>query len=244
MRKALLALTVLLLASLACSIDINGAGITRGSGTVITEERAVADFTRIDSGTSIDVTVTKGDSYSLKIEGEDNILPLVTTEVSGGALIISTKPNTSYSTTKRMHITITAKELVEMRVSASGDVEVSGFSGENFKAVVSASGRLRINDLQVNALEARISASGDIVVDGSAERLQVRVSASGNFEGEDFKAQRVDAETSASGNITVWAVEAIDASTTASGNVTYSGDPSSVKENESASGRIYHKGSK
>src|SRR5688500_9858117 len=68
-----------------------------GSGVAKTETRDVAEFTRIEATGSPNVTVTIGDKQSLTIEADDNILPLLTTEVKDGKLVIASEKNTSYS---------------------------------------------------------------------------------------------------------------------------------------------------
>src|SRR5260221_13662487 len=86
--SAPLALMLLLLLS-AC---IHG---VRGSGVRKTEQRDLPAFNAIDTSGAFEVEVVCQKPASFEIEADDNIVPLVQTEVRGGVLhVITTK---SYS---------------------------------------------------------------------------------------------------------------------------------------------------
>lgn len=63
---------------------------TRGGGTKITETRKIADFSAIDVEDGLTLEVKQG-ATSLTIEGDDNIVPLYSTEVVNGTLRIQRK---------------------------------------------------------------------------------------------------------------------------------------------------------
>jgi hypothetical protein len=205
------------------------------------ETRAVGEFTRITNSTAFNVT--QGDSYSLTIDAQKNLIPFITTEVTGDTLTIGTKPN-RLLILRPVTITITARALEEISLGSTGNGEVTGFSVESFKAVVGSSGNMRIKDLHVASLKAVIASSGNLTMDGSADRASVEAMSSGNCYCKNFKADRVSAEVTSAGNITIWAVDAIDASTTSSGMVYYYGDPQSVTKHATSFGKIYHRSSK
>jgi hypothetical protein len=52
-------------------------GCTQGSGKITAETRAVGSFNSIDLQGWGDLYITEGQQQPLKIEGEDNILPLL-----------------------------------------------------------------------------------------------------------------------------------------------------------------------
>jgi len=77
----------------------------RGSGTMATETRDVSGFDEIDLGGSGRVLIAVTGTESLTIEAEDNILPLLTTEVRNGRLELGAKQ--SISPTREIVYTIT-----------------------------------------------------------------------------------------------------------------------------------------
>ena len=62
----------------------------RGNGNVKTEDRGLSNFNGVDSYGSFDVYVSSG-NHSVKIEGEENILPYIEAYVDGDILKIDTK---------------------------------------------------------------------------------------------------------------------------------------------------------
>src|SRR5438552_10291154 len=62
----------------------------RGSGVRKTEKRDLPAFTSIETTGDFEVEVTCQKSASFEIEGDDNLLPLIETEVKGGVLRVTT----------------------------------------------------------------------------------------------------------------------------------------------------------
>ena len=254
LRVLLIVCVVSLLA--ACTITIGNR--TAGSGNVITEKRPVEDFTAIDLSCSADVIIAQGEPLAVSIEGEDNILPLVETRVSGDTLNIDVKRNSSYSITRPLTVHITVPELKSIRSTGSGDVEmgdwaaedaevettgsgdvnIAGWVGSDLKLTTTGSGDINIGSLEASALTARLSGSGDISIDrGSAGNLTVRTSGSGDYHGAEVQSRAVEATTSGSGGITVWATDDLSAATSGSGDIQYYGSPE-VDKTDTGSGSV------
>ena len=62
-----------------------------------TETRNVGNFNGVKTSGSIDIEISEGDSYSVSVEDDDNILPVIITKVENGTLNIYYKNNTSIS---------------------------------------------------------------------------------------------------------------------------------------------------
>lgn len=191
-----------------------GSGV-RGSGTVVTESREVSGFSEVVLGGSGDVVVTVDGTESLTIEAEDNIMPLLTTEVSNGRLELGAE--SSISPTQGITYTISAAAMEGVTVSGSGVVVVTGIDEESF--------------------EVRISGSGNVEPSGTTNDLTVTVSGSGNYEGEGLVAAIGDVEVSGSGNAMVNVTDVLDATISGSGNIDYIGDPD-VSSSISGSGNL------
>ena len=86
---------VLLMAISACSVISVDLNAVKGSGTLASEVRQVAEFTEVELAGSADVEVTVGGEQKVVVEADDNILPLVETNVVNGRLVIRIKPNNS-----------------------------------------------------------------------------------------------------------------------------------------------------
>jgi hypothetical protein len=244
---ALVLLSIIALSMTACGvqIQIGGGNMVRGSGNVTNETREVSDFNSVAITGSGDATITMGDSESVVIEAEDNIIPLIETKILNGKLVIGMKPGTSISTTRPIRYTISAKNLNGVETTGSVDISIANpAKAESFSASTTGSGNIKLNELQAQTFNARTTGSGDInVANGKVESLTVTTSGSGDFIGTNLACGTVNATTSGSGNITMWAKDSLTGRTSGSGDIKYYGQPS-VSRTESGSGRLRSLGNK
>lgn len=196
LRIAAVALTVLALAG--CGEDI------KGSGTLATETRPVQKFTSISLSSSGEAVIEQTGAESLTITTDDNLLPLITTEVKNGTLELSTAPNKWISPTKLVF---------KITVSDLRKIEVSG------------SGRVSAAKLEAPALSADISGSGSMKLAGKVDDLKISVSGSGSFDCAELVARRARVEVSGSGSVRVNASEELKTDVSGSGSIRYLGNP-------------------
>ncbi|MEA4909247.1 MAG: head GIN domain-containing protein [Anaerolineaceae bacterium] len=240
-----LALTVVMLATMACgvsSVPFTGQGErVDGSGERITESRQVSGFDQVILAASGNVDIQVGEEEALTIEADDNIMPYLTSEVKGDTLVLGQTPNLLIHLEQPAHYTLTVKQLEGIEVSGSGIVSLDGLETQEMHAKVTGSGNIYLHDLLAESLEAVISGSGVISLDGRAENGKVQINGSGSFQGADFETQEMDVRISGSGSAQVRALEKLDISIPGSGNVTYSGSPR-VSQSITGSGKITSSG--
>lgn len=226
--------------SLACTVSFGSH--TTGSGKLITEKRAVDDFTKIELSCSADLQLKQGSPTAVSIEGEDNIVPLIETTVSGGALHIDARPNSGLLTTRKLIVYVTVPELESLRLTGSGDAEVGEWQAGSLKLETTGSGDIVFAGLQADTITARTSGSGDITIrDGQAGSQSIRTSGSGDYIAGHLHSSEAEAVTSGSGDVTVWVKDDLSASTSGSGDISYYGSPR-LSQQESGSGDVYRRG--
>ena len=207
-------------AVLALLLSISGCVMVgdqiEGSGVAKTETRDVPTFSRINSTGSAEVTVMIGDKQSLTVEADDNILPLIDTNVKGDKLEISS--HDSYSTRTPIRITITVANLEEARVAGSGSVNASGIDAKKF--------------------DAHISGSGNVNVSGKAEALTATVTGSGKLDATELPVDSANITVTGSGDAMVNATKSVKAHVTGSGDIHYAGNPLNVEQHVTGSGTV------
>jgi hypothetical protein len=213
-RALAVGISALIAVAVLAACDGFGSGI-RGSGTVVAESRDVSGFSEIVLTGSGDVFVTVDGTESLRIEAEDNIMPVLTTEVRNGRLELGAE--SAISPTQGITYTISAAALNEVVVSGSGVVVVAGIDEESFAVT--------------------INGSGNVEPSGSTNDLAVTVSGSGNYRGEELVAAISEVTVSGSGNAFVNVTDVLDVTISGSGNVGYIGDPE-VSSSISGSGDL------
>jgi predicted small secreted protein len=226
-KRMILIISVLVLAALGCSlVSVGPINTVAGSGRVVQETRSVSGFNQIELAISGDAYIQQGDSESLTIEGEDNILPLITTNVQGSRLVIGSKPGTSFSNRRTLVFHIMVKDLRGLEISGSGNLNVGQVQSDDMNLQISGSGVINFDQLAAQSLTSNINGSGTIQVSGgSVDRQSIEIPGSGNFNADQLQSQAASVHLDGSGNASLWATGQLDVKVNGSGNVFYYGSP-------------------
>lgn len=190
----------------------DGDSKVKGSGIKATETRAVAAFTAIEATGVGKLKLRVGDQDSLKISADDNLLPLIKSEVKDGVLVLSTKGATNSKTD--ILFEATAKTIKRLENSGTVSIDAQGFNGGELSVQTSGVGSITLVG-RVDSLKAQLSGVGSLDADGlTADRVQTDLSGVGSAS--------VRAEKSISGSVSgigslVWKGAATDVSTSVSG---------------------------
>ena len=218
-------------------VDLNGCSkeTVKGSGEVVTEERHLPEFKTIKLKGVGRVLLTQGQTHSIGIQTDDNIMPLIETEVNADQLVIS-QGNYNLRPTI-LDFNITVAHLKGVAISGSGEViGKSRFVSEDFFAKISGSADMAL-ELDVKYLETEISGSGSINLAGQTNRHEAKISGSGKINAFDMPARNVSLKVSGSGDCKVNATETLDAKISGAGDVVYTGRPR-ITSKISGSGKL------
>ena len=135
------------------------------------EERTVDKFSSIGMGIHGDVYLTQGSPQKLVLEGDEDILEKVVTEVRDDMLKIKfSVPNVR--TKSPVKIWITVSEINGLYLSGSGSINAeTAIKSDEMELKVSGSGKINIENLSCDEVDAAISGSGDIKLGGSADEF-------------------------------------------------------------------------
>lgn len=243
MRKNLIISLVpailLLIVSLACQLSMNVPLVgTRGSGNVVTEERQVGDFTRVELSGIGDLEIETGDRPALRIEAEDNILAMIETEVIGDTLRIGFKDNSIPRPTRAIRYFLTVPSLEALDASGLGNIKASDLQAERFTIAISGGGDIEIASLDAETVEIDISGLGNLEINGGeAANLEVGISGGGDLNSENLQVQEADVNISGLGSATVRVSELLRADISGGGSIRYYGNPT-VEEQVSGLGKV------
>jgi hypothetical protein len=217
LAPALLAGTFLLAACGDISITIGDSDDkVKGSGVAVTETRAVAPFTAIDATGVGKLRLRVGETDSLKVTADDNILPLIKSEVKNGVLVLSTRGASNSKT----HIVFeaTAKTIRRLENSGTIAIDASGFNG---------------GELAVEA-----SGVGSIALSGRVDSLTAQLSGVGSLDADGLVADVVKTDLSGVGSASVRAEKAISGNVSGIGSLTWKGAATEVSTQVSGIGRV------
>lgn len=213
----------------------------KGNGQQKTETRQVNEFTSLAAGGAMDVQISYGNSNSISIEADENLLPYIETTVENGKLTIKSKKNKNIQPKSKMIVKISMTKITGLQQSGSGNITGAGdFSNDGQTDIsLSGSGDLKLSFSSFKNLQLAISGSGNInLKGGSVDNIDARVSGSGNIDCLDVSSNNVDVKISGSGNIKVFAKNSIDAKISGSGNVFYKGGATNIKSKVAGSGKV------
>ena len=248
----------------SCNIFCNNRWIfsigkkVKGSGTIITKQKSFSDVRAIDFSSSGDLEIIQGNTETLSIEADDNIMDNLIAAYSSGTLTIKQDPVVFLIPSRTIKFRLTVKNPNLIKLSGSGNVFIERISSDslsvsisgsgkihadsidcnNFKIAISGSGSLKISYCTVQNLNADITGSGSVYLMGTGQSQSIRINGSGRYDGGSYttKTTAIDVIGSGSGNIC--ASENLEASVSGSGIIIYGGNPQDVKSSQSESGHI------
>jgi hypothetical protein len=214
----------------------------KGNGQMKKETREVSDFTSLSSKGSMNVEITYGNSNSIQIEADENLLPYIETTVEDGRLIIQSKKKVNLKSKTKMTVYVSMTKINSLQLSGSGNIDGKGAFTNSGKTDIgiSGSGNIKLSFDSFDDLDLSLSGSGNMDLKGGAatNNITAAVSGSGNIECSDISSNDVSAKISGSGNIKVYANKSIDAKISGSGNVFYKGSASNINSKIAGSGKV------
>jgi len=236
-QLALFGLALSAAAASACEIDVGPAQTVQGSGSVKTETRDVRGFDAVEVAGIGTLVVTQGDSEHLTISAEDNILPKLTSDVVNGRLELHPQSNTRLDTTQPIRYDLTVKQLKDIRLAGSGDVQAGTLDADSLNLALAGSGNGNIGHLTAKTLNVTIAGSGTLTLAGEAAQQNVHISGSGRYRASDLQSRQAKVDIAGSGDCAVRVSDRFDVMIAGSGNVTYVGSPT-VNQTILGSGRV------
>jgi hypothetical protein len=196
-----------------------------GSGNIKAEARNESAFRRISTSGVYNVYITPGAKSDIRVEADDNLLPLIITKVNGNELEIYTKKGYDIKPTKTINIYVTLDELEELSSSGSGGFYSKGkLKGNNVKFSFSGSTNTNI-DLNANNLTVQVSGSSKLNLKGNIPDTKYAISGSADVEALELQSSDADVNISGTGKLDIVAEKKLNISVSGMGKIRYKGTP-------------------
>ena len=232
--KRIIALVFLALLLINCSKN----QVVVGSSNIISQEKQLSAYDRIEVLGSYDVIFTDGEVGKIKIKAPDNILPLIQTEVSDGLLKIGAEKN-RYKVKEPIIIYVPVdSRLKQVDIRGSADIySEKNLETKTLNVGIYGSGDARLT-VDVSSLALEVVGAGDIRVNGRAKDLSIDISGSGDVDTSKLTAEKAVISISGAGDVSAYVTEDVDVSITGSGDVIIKGNPKKVKQKINGSGGV------
>lgn len=234
-----------------------------GSGEIVTQTFKVSGFHRVTLEGFGDVFIEQGQTESLSVETDENILPLLDIRVRGSELFLGTKNSVNLNPSKSITYRLTVRDLDRIglsgsgtfhaeslksgsfgvSVSGSGDVDISNLEADELSIELNGSGNILMENIDVKTVDTTLQGSGDIRLGGKADTQKVRVGGSGNYLAGDLQTNAGDVSIPGSADVTMWVEDQLNIKISGSGNIRYYGKPV-IDQSISGSGDITSLGEK
>jgi len=175
----------------------------RGSGKREMQKRNVAAFTSILADGAFTIEVTCQKDQSLEVEGDDNVLAFVTSDVSGNILRIKNTKN--YSTSEPVKFRISVPNLEGLSVNGAGHIDIKNLNNDKF--------------------EIDTNGAPNIVVSGNTKVIDVGANGAGKIDAHNLHASRGVVDSKGVSRIDLDVADQLDATVSGPSTVTYKGDP-------------------
>lgn len=205
----------------------------QGNGNVKSEERSVDSFDQISVGGAFDVYLTQGDTESLRVEADENLLPLIETTVRNGRLVIRSRENIGEA--KELNVYVTFREL--NKIETSGACEIKNEGQLNFSnLVLKGSGALEIDlSLRAEKLEGEYSGASEVDLEGSAEVCEFKLSGASELDAEGLVVQQMKIDLSGASEAEVQVTQNLKVHASGASSVVYTGNPAIDQHTSGAS---------
>ena len=181
--------------------------LVKGSGVASTQRRDVGTFVGVGLAAPFAVVLRAASREAIEIVADDNILPLVQTQLKGSgnerSLQIDLPRDTRVEPRTPIVITVDYVRLQDLAIGGSGKIDLAGLDAERLSVAIGGSGTFR--------------------ADGRARTLSVSIGGSGRCDAERLVAADVSVSIGGSGDARVRAETALSASIAGSGDLYHAG---------------------
>ena len=218
-RLAPLLSLLLLLPVLATGCHHGRFAEIKGNGKRELQKRQVASFTSISTNGAFTIEITCQKDLSLEVEGDENVLGFVSTEVGNNILRLDNKQ--SYSVSEPVRVKISVPNLEGLSVNGAGHIDVKGIKNDKF--------------------EIDTNGAPSITVSGTTRMVDIAASGAGKVDTQNLHATRAVVDARGVARIDLDVSDQLDVEISGPSSVTYSGNPA-VNKNIHGPGKLTRKG--
>ncbi len=224
--------------SQAQALEFFGSKTVAGSGHAGSVKRELGSFHQVSLNLPSTVELVQGDSESVVIDADDNLLPLVETVVKSGELIIRPVKGVNLAHGTKIKLRLNARSIDTLTLAGSVDVSAARLLSPRFKADIAGAGSITIQDLKSDTVAVSIAGSGRFEVRGDTKAMDVNISGSGDVLTSRLSAQDVKVSIAGTGNAKLWVHNSLSISIAGSGDVEYYGEGTLKDKSVMGSARI------
>ena len=218
-KLAPLLLLLVLLPILAAGCHHGRFADIKGNGKRELQKRQVAPFTSISTNGAFTIEVTCQKELSLEIEGDENVLDLVKTDVDNNILRLDNKQ--SFSISEPIKVRISVPNLEGLAVNGAGHIDIKGMNNDKF--------------------EIDTNGAPTITVSGTTKMVDIAANGAGKVDTQNLHATRAVVDARGVAKVELDVSDQLDVEISGPSSVIYTGNPS-VNKNIQGPGKLTRRG--
>jgi hypothetical protein len=176
-----------------------------GSGATRIETRAVSGFTQIAVYGPGEVNLRQDGTEALTIEAEDNVLPLLSSDVRAGRLVLGTERGIVIRPTQPIRYTLNARQVTGLEMNGGGFI--------------------RASDLHTDVLRVTVNGGTRVRLDGSVDRQDIVIAGASDYQADQLVSREANVEINGAGTVVLNVSTHLTATINGAGTVEYIGSP-------------------
>lgn len=204
------------------------------------ESRTVGEFDRVKISNAMTVNILCSDVQSVEVRADDGLIDHVKTKVVGGELRVYLDGKRLVIDKKhKIEVNITVPTLNSLDASGACDVDVSGFSCDNFSVYASGASDVDIyNFVAKGEVKMDVSGASQLKAGGSAEKVVIHASGASDVSARHLTANIADVHASGASDVSIAVNDEIYAHSSGASEIDYYGRPSVVDVSKSGAGDV------
>ncbi len=204
-----------------------------GSGIIIKQERSIRDIHSVDISGMGTVVLSQGDTESLEIETDDNLMQYIISDVDGHTLKIKIDDKVRIQPSSTIVYYLAVKKI--KKIVLQGAVKVKAGKIETDELSFQMFGSSRIDaTIDVKELEVESSGSTKCNLQGNAEKQKIKISGSGFYNAGKLLSKECDIDVSGAARIMVNVTDDLKVDASGVAFIGYKGDPNVRKKSAGA----------
>jgi hypothetical protein len=201
----------------------NGANKVTGNGKISSDTREIQPFKAISIEGVFNIILNQGTKESVKVEADENILPVIITVVENDTLKVKMKGNTSINKTGKLNVYVTLAAVSYLSNAGVGTLKCTDTLNLkelslNLEGVGSTELRLKAEKLNVESKTV-----GALQLSGVVKETSIHNEGVGMIQAFDLKSEKLTLHTSGVGGAEVFASQELTIDASGIGGVKYKG---------------------
>ena len=223
------------------AVLLAGCALT-GSGSVVTREEAFTGFDKVDVSHAFKVDISEGDTFSVVIRVDDNLVEYLQAVKEGNTLKIGLKPLRRYGIRNAtMEAEVTMPELTGLDLSGASHGTITGFKSTKALDVDLSGASALQGDVEAGDARFDVSGASHVTLRGSAQDVTIDASGASSVDLGGFPVNDANVEASGASNVTVNASGKLDVEASGASHVYHLGNPTLGTVNTSGASSINRK---